>query len=154
MNTTIARCEKCHGIGEVPIGHVDMWGRSCWRVCPVCDGLGAVETDPEPTPPAPASMLEVGSYTVDAPGFTPDSFDRAVHRAHCDGLTVTPTDGGGCVLVTNPTNGAAHTVRRRQCSCMAGQRGLGCKHRALAIMFADILHTLPRPVTMPVAVAA
>lgn len=149
MNTTTTTCEKCRGRGEVPSGHADMWGRSCWRVCPVCDGRGIVETDPEPTPPAAA--LEVGGFTVDAPGFTAATFDRAIHRAHNDGLTGAPTDRTDCVLITNPTNGASYTVSRSQCSCKAGQRGLGCKHRALAIFLADIMHALPTPAPQPIA---
>lgn len=51
METTmnIELCEKCRGAGQVPSGHVDMWGRSCWRMCERCDGLGAIEVEPDAT---------------------------------------------------------------------------------------------------------
>lgn len=142
--TTRGTCTTCGGKGYLirarQIGRGQFVRED--ETCPACHGDG---DRPEPTPTPPAGRLQVGGFTVDAPGFTVDTFDRAIYRAHNDGLTIAPTDRGDCVLVTNPTNGASYTVSRSQCSCTAGRRGLGCKHRALAIFLADIMHALPRP---------
>jgi hypothetical protein len=49
-------CEKCNGLGEVPSGHLGMWG-PVFRVCPACDGTGTTpEPDPDPTSPAPVAF--------------------------------------------------------------------------------------------------
>ena len=46
-NMTLERCHKCHGHGEVPSGYGRFHsGMMAWRTCPVCDGLGAVEVEP------------------------------------------------------------------------------------------------------------
>ncbi len=63
---TTTTCETCHGIGEVPSGYADPWGRSCWRVCPECEGYGTSngpDPDPDPQPTSPAPVV----------------FDRAEH---------------------------------------------------------------------------
>ena len=42
-------CPECRGIGEVPSGHTDPWGRMTWRACGECEGTGrtaAAITDP------------------------------------------------------------------------------------------------------------
>lgn len=151
MDTTIQLCEKCRGMGEVPSGHLGPWGPA-YRVCPVCDGLGAVEVEPEPEPPAPAGRLVVGGFEVTAPAFTsPAQFDRAIGRAFMDDLTIAPTDRGDTVTVTNPTSGRSYTVTRSSCTCPAGARGTACKHIAFAVMVADVWHALPTPVTVPAA---
>ena len=155
--TTRGTCTNCGGKGYLirarQIGRGQFVRED--EACPVCNGDGNA---PQPTPPAPASALlvtdsfEIAGHRVTAPGFSPESFDRAIYRAHNDGLQVAPTDRSDCVLVSNPTNGASYTVSRRSCTCKAGQRGTGCKHRALAIFLADIVHSLP--VASPTAVAA
>ena len=45
--TTIERCEHCNGLGEVPSGYATLYGGCAWRTCPRCDGLGAVEVEPD-----------------------------------------------------------------------------------------------------------
>ena len=45
----VEQCPKCRGMREVPSGY-DRFGSGlmAWRICPVCDGIGAVEVEPEP----------------------------------------------------------------------------------------------------------
>ncbi len=146
---TITICETCNGRGEVPSGHLGLYG-PVWRMCPTCDGLGAVEVDPEPEPPAPAGRLVIDGYAVDAPAFTDArQFDAAIGRAFADGLALAPADRPGAVTVRNPRTGRAYRVTRRACTCPAGRRGHGCKHRALAILAADVWHAIPRPISTP-----
>lgn len=115
----------------------------------------AARTTPEPTPPAPQrATIAVAGHTLYAPGFTADSFDRAIQRAHDEGLTVDATDRRDMVLVSNPAHGTAYTVSRSECSCKAGQRGVPCKHRALCIFLADVMHQLPQPAIPAIAAAA
>ncbi len=118
-----------------------------WERCRTCNGTDVVESE-GPDDPAPTTIT-VGGVDVEAPGFTSHSFDRAIMRAHDAGLRVAATDRADMVLVTNRAHATAYTVSRSQCSFKAGQRGVGCKHRALAIFLADICHDLPAD--LPVA---
>lgn len=148
-------CAACDGTGRTIVT------RGTWTGdirCEACDGYGETyrsefsepETDPEPTPPAGAALIvtdsfEIAGHRVTAPGFSPESFDRAIKRAHDDGLTLEATDRGDCVLVSNPVNGRTYTTSRRSCSCRAGQAGTPCKHIAYAVFMADIVGALPTP---------
>ena len=40
--TTPATCERCHGHGEVPTGHVNLYGTACYMPCADCNGRGFV----------------------------------------------------------------------------------------------------------------
>lgn len=151
MNTTTTeRCQRCNGLGEVPM-HYPTGRRSVacnWERCRGCNGRGVVEVE-GPDSPSPATITVAG-HTLYAPTFTADSFDRAIMRAHDEGLQVMATDRRDMVLVSNPTHGTCYTVSRTTCDCKAGQRGIACKHRALAIFLADVMHQLPVP-TVPAA---
>lgn len=148
MNTTTrGTCKTCGGKGYLirarQIGRGQFVRED--ETCPSCHGDGDTPAAGTLEAGSAADAFEIAGHTVTAPGFSPESFDRAIKRAHDDGLQIAPTDRGDCVLVSNPTNGASYTVSRRACSCKAGQRGIGCKHRALAVFFADIMHALPIP---------
>ncbi|HET7665853.1 MAG TPA: SWIM zinc finger family protein [Mycobacterium sp.] len=145
MTTTVTTtCEKCRGIGEVPSGYATLYGGCAWRVCPVCDGRGVVEVEPEPTPPAPAGRLNADGYSVDAPTFrSAAQFDAAVGRAFADGLTVSATSRADVVIVRNHATGATYRTSRTTCECEAGQHGLPCKHQAALVMYADVFHEAP-----------
>lgn len=96
-----------------------------------------------PEPPASAAMLTIAGHDIDAPGFTPESFDAAIKRAHDDGIQLQATEYASVFQAVNPSHGTTYTVTRRSCTCRAGERGIGCKHRALAVMFLDILSQTP-----------
>ena len=89
-------------------------------------------------------VIEVGGPMVLAPGFTPEQFDRAIQRAHNDGIVIEPSEMPYYVVASNPTNGARYTVSRLSCTCPAGRKAENCKHRAMAIFMADVTHELKR----------
>lgn len=99
--------------------------------------------EPEPTAPASRDVFTIAGHEVEAPGFSPATFDQAIKRAHDDGIELEATDRGSVLVAVNPRRGSRYTVTRRSCTCKAGQTGIGCKHRAMAIFFADILGTTP-----------
>lgn len=69
-NMVLERCEKCHGHGEVPSGY-DRFasGMMAWRVCPVCEGAGAVEVEPEVSE-ADVIFAGIQRYCTDSPHYT------------------------------------------------------------------------------------
>lgn len=89
--------------------------------------------------------LTYGGYRVDAPGFDPDVFGRAIAKALDAGIRVVPADRPGVFRVANPANGAVYTVSRRRCDCRAGQFGGTCKHRALLCLLTSICPGMTRP---------
>lgn len=140
QTTKIVECTMCNGAGTVTLcdshrGRVYTYNRDCM----ICRGVG-VKTIVVETP----DTIEVGGFTVDAPGFTAESFDRAIHRAHDNGLIVAATDRPDMLLVTNPTHGTCYTVSRDTCTCRAGEHGLGCMHRALVVFLMDVTHDMPQ----------
>lgn len=85
-------------------------------------------------------MITVAQHTINAPGFTAQSFDRAIQRAHDEGLIVRRIpDLIMSLEVINPTHGTSYVTTRYECSCPAGQRGGPCKHRAYSIFLKDIV---------------
>lgn len=146
MNTTSERCNGCNGHGEVPSGYTRFHsGLMAWRVCHECNGVGTVEVDAEPVEiPASADTIIVDGSTVTAPGFTVASFQRALQRADADNLKLGWTDRPDVFTVSRGVGmNNFYVTGRSQCNCKAGQRGVGCKHRALAIFLADIGNDLP-----------
>ena len=108
------------------------------EMCPTCKGRGRikVEIDAEPVE-APASTITYCGHVVDAPGFDQDSFTRAMLRAFCDDLQITPYhDGRHIVHHVGSTGG--YVATREHCDCTAGCAGTPCKHRAFLIACLDI----------------
>lgn len=84
--------------------------------------------------------LDIDGKTIHAPGFTAEEFDRAIHRAFCEDLEVTPTTRRNVVAVASKRHpGVVYLTTRATCTCPAGRQGRGCKHRALAILMHDAL---------------
>lgn len=109
------------------------------EMCPICRGRGriTIEIDAEPVEtPASAESITYLGVSVNAPRFTAAQFERAMLRAFCDDLQVTPCHDGrhlvGC------RNVYAYLVTRERCPCRAGTADMGCKHRALLIAHLDI----------------
>ncbi|MDQ3525819.1 MAG: hypothetical protein M3451_12295 [Chloroflexota bacterium] len=143
---TIAReCRTCDGHGEI-VERDSFRGRyyTSTRECMVCRGSGSIFTaaeitEPEPTPPAPATSGHTAclGHPVNAPGFTQDSFTRAMARAFCDDLQITPYHDGRHIVHHRGLTGG-YLVTREQCTCKAGCAGTPCKHRAFLISCLDI----------------
>lgn len=126
----IGRCSN----GEMVFSSHHMAPRN--RVCDTCGGCGRIRIEGEAAlvaSPAPITYL---GQPVNAPGFDQDQFTRAMARAFCDDLVVTPYHDGrylvGCRHVY------AYAVTRQTCDCKAGLAGMGCKHRAFLIAHLDI----------------
>jgi hypothetical protein len=104
-------------------------------ICYHCKSAGRVVETAEPVE-TPATAITYCGHVVDAPGFTQDSFTRAMARAFCDDLQVTPYHDGrhlvGC------RNVYAYLVTRTSCDCKAGRVGTPCKHRAVLIAHLDV----------------
>jgi hypothetical protein len=83
--------------------------------------------------------------TISHPGFTPRSFDLAVHKAHMIGLRIAD-HAGGIVFVTSATKpNRVYRVSRTVCTCEAHKRVGRCCHRAYAIFEHDCLGGACRP---------
>lgn len=109
-------------------------GREVERLyqCERCGGTGR-----EPEPPVPAAVVCEG-VTVDAPGFTSETFATSLDRARSRGtLPMMPARLGG-VLVESARSGARYHVTRDRCSCPAGASHGYCYHRAAVIACADL----------------
>ncbi len=151
------RCQTCNGRGEVPMHYPDgRGGAVCnWERCRTCKGTGRIRVVGQTPDPEPTRTLEVGGFTVVAPTFRDAAqFDRAVHRAHCDGLRVEATDLPGQFAVTNPTTGATYGTTRETCTCTAGQAGMPCKHVAAVVFELDVCEGRELPAPAIVAEAA
>lgn len=84
-------------------------------------------------------MFTIDGIQIEAPGFTPEQFDRAVQRAHDEGIEVMPWAAEtGTVLTTSGDGKRVYFTTRATCTCAAGQRGVGCKHRSLAVFLFDV----------------
>src|SRR4051812_14756937 len=94
---------------------------------------------PIPSQPRSCPMFKISGQQIHAPGFTAEQFDRAVHRAHLEDLRIYPTPTKGTVVVSNMTSRRVYRTTRTSCTCLAGERGIGCKHRALCIFLADVV---------------
>ncbi len=76
---------------------------------------------------------------IDHPGFSIESFDTAVDRAHRNGLRVTEHVGPVAFVTSASRPGRVHRVTRTSCDC-EGHAAYGrCMHRALAIFLADVM---------------
>jgi hypothetical protein len=110
------------------------------EMCPTCKGRGRikVEIDAEPVE-APASTITYCGHVVDAPGFDQDSFTRAMLRAFCDDLQITPYhDGRRIVHHVGCTGG--YVATREHCELHGGIRG----HAVQAQSVPDRLSGHPR----------
>jgi hypothetical protein len=108
-----------------------------WRVCDECNGVGTVEaTEPEEEQ-ASAVVIDYLGQTVDAPGFDPGSFERAMLRAFRDDLRVSPYHDGRHIVHHRGLTGG-YLATRTSCDCKAGRAGTPCKHRAFLISCLDI----------------
>ena len=143
MEATITRtrCTRCNGKGEVPTGHANLIGLPTFTTCDDCLGYGetyhsGLFDDMGDEPGETPAPVTVGGFTVEAPGFTPDSFDRAIQRAFNDNLDLGAIPGA---IGRFRVNG--YTTDRHTCTCKAGQAGMGCKHRAYVIYQMDIAGT-------------
>ena len=95
----------------------------------------AKATPPESPSPVPGTIL-VGGFILEAPGFTPESFDRGMHRAFNDNLELRAIPGA---IGRFRVNG--YMTDRNTCTCKAGQTNTACKHRAYVIYMMDIAGT-------------
>jgi hypothetical protein len=97
-----------------------------------------------PVSPAPGFRPESGrnvitfaNVTVTAPGYTSESFEKALCRAFVDELVIVQDQTGQDVVCHAGTNGGYFTTRE-SCSCKAGSCGTPCKHRAFWIFVHDV----------------
>lgn len=119
-------CYHCKSAGRVTV-----LGASHLEDSPRCERMSF--TSEPATAPEPITYL---GQPVNAPGFTQDQFERAMLRAFCDDLQITPYHDGRH-LVGYP-NVYAYLVTRERCTCPAGCAGTPCKHRAFLIACLDI----------------
>lgn len=105
-------------------------------ICYHCKSAGRTVETAEPVETPASAPITYCGHVVDAPGFTQDSFTRAMARAFCDDLQIKPYHDGRH-LVGYP-NVYAYLVTRERCTCKAGCAGTPCKHRAFLIACLDI----------------
>ncbi|HEV2122886.1 MAG TPA: hypothetical protein VGW38_08940 [Chloroflexota bacterium] len=114
-------------------------GESCWHCKPPAEQRAILEAKQQAKEGAPAvspALITFGGVEVDAPGFTIDSFERAICRALVDGLEI--HEAAGYHLATHRgVNGGYHVTRER-CDCKAGEHDQPCKHRAMLCFHLDI----------------
>lgn len=91
----------------------------------------------------PASIPFFG-YVVHAPRFDAVSFTWAIRRAQDEGVMSAPTDRPGVFTTSRPGSNLTYLVSRTAYSCPAGQRGMACKHRGLAVITLAVIDTRPR----------
>jgi hypothetical protein len=106
------------------------------QLCFHCARSSTVEVEQEAAP-AVSESITFGGYEVDAPGFTPEQFVRAVARSLADDLAVSTDQAGATIVGLRSVNGGYH-VTREGCTCKARQVGTPCKHRAALIAHLDI----------------
>lgn len=126
--TVDAGCKACNATGRGELVEVPY--------CDVCDGENienGVCLDCETAP-----TVTHNGGTVDAPGFTTDTFASAVDRAKRDNLRVEPCDVERSVMVSDSTGNGWYLVSRTSCECKGHQSHGRCKHRALAIWLVDV----------------
>lgn len=82
-------------------------------------------------------MFTIDGIQINAPGYTAKSFDRAVERAHNEGVRTMPCAKARTVITSSGTSNRTYFTTRETCTCRAGQQGRPCKHRALAIFLVD-----------------
>jgi hypothetical protein len=87
--------------------------------------------------PNPAHIIDTMGLLVEAPGFTPESFEAGVTKAQSKGyLHITP-HRNGAVIVQSASSEARYVVTRQTCTCKGGQTAGHCYHRAAAIYISD-----------------
>ncbi len=99
-----------------------------------------VTTKPDP-------IIYLG-YTIEAPGFTTESFSAALDRAMSEGITITPGAAPRTFVVHNPVNDSFYVANRYGCQCAAGLHRQGCKHLAL-VLLAEVIEPANRPIRPP-----
>lgn len=138
-------CPTCDGRGLETM--TEYYRGRYWDVavtCTDCDGSGTytVETETPATPLDPATVPDgyvvIRNGLVEAPGYTTATLTRHAQRGFDAGLQIRPAHEPGAVLVSASDGVRWHRVTRRTCDCTAGQHGISCMHRALAIWLADI----------------
>ena len=83
-------------------------------------------------------------YLVNVQGFDGETFTRAINRTLDEGVRLEPTGQPGTFRATRPGSPTTYTVSGTACSCPADQRGVPCKHRALAILILAVTSTPSR----------
>lgn len=89
--------------------------------------------------PNAAALIDAMGLLIEAPGFTPETFEAGVRKAQAAGYLHTwPARVPGAVLVeTAHTNVAAYLVSRDACDCYGSRAHGHCYHRAAAIYASD-----------------
>lgn len=154
-------CQHCAGKGIV---HSTEWFKrryvDIWVDCPNCDGKGGADLEwctacdnecvlpsgelcecallPEEEPEAEQPPVTYRGGTVDAPGFTTETFERGVAKAVERGYLRMTSIGGGRVVVESATSAARYTVSRTHCECLGHLYTGHCYHRAAAIYANDV----------------
>lgn len=77
---------------------------------------------------------------VNHPGMTKQFLDAAFHRAMLADISLSKTARPGVFAVSSTQDDDLYYLTTREtCSCIAGQRLGRCCHRALAIVWMDIM---------------
>lgn len=141
-------CDQCHGSGLIHASD-NLGGTQHDTVyaCQECKTTGTVSHEVaccehcmdaycfgECTSPEP---VVYNGGTVDAPGFTSQTFADAVARGQAAQLRTAPSWVPGTVMVSTSDHKGRYAVTRTSCTCKGHTRGGYCRHRGFAIWLAD-----------------
>lgn len=118
-------CTHCRGTGLEPCERCGDTGLVDGALCECC-----MEPEVEP--------VIVGNQTIDAPGFTTETFLAGVIKAQERGELAMRPVGGGTIEVDSGKPGSVYRVTRHSCTCRGSEFHGHCYHRAAVIFVNDV----------------